>query len=352
MANHKVVVYADSSMTLEKIKSEDAQKELARLDKYGVGIVYVQGQEGWSRQEFSEYASKVEKEGPEVFPTNPDLLNAMADAEVLIANFGAVNAETIKASGKLGLVSVTRSGAENVNLDAATEVGAKVTVSPGRLVEPVSDFTVGMMIAESRNIARMSIIDHDGKWLDDAPNVPYIKSLKGQTVGLIGFGIIGHRVAQKLQAFGCNVIAYDPFCPAETFETMNVKSVSLEELMETSDFVSVHARLTKDTEGLVSRELIARMKPHAFFVNPARAGLVDMDALVEALQEHKIGGAALDVFTEEPIPADHPILKLDNATLTPHRAGNCSNLASLSLAIAVTEVENYFEGKAPIHPKN
>ncbi|WP_297036297.1 2-hydroxyacid dehydrogenase [uncultured Enorma sp.] len=352
MADCKVVMLTDASMTLEKVQAEDAQNEFARLAPFGAEIAYVEGQKGLSRHEFSLYASKVEKEGPEAFPTIPELLAEIEDADVLIVNFAPVNAETIKAAKKLKLIAVTRSGAENVNLEAATEAGVKVTVSPGRLVEPVSDYTVGMMIAESRNIARMSITANGGKWLDTAPNVGYIKSLKGQTVGIIGFGIIGRRVAEKLHAFGCNIVAYDPFLPDEVFEQEGARKVELDELMEVSDFVSVHARLTKDTEGLVSAEMIAKMKPHAFFVNTARAGLVDMDALVEALAAHKIGGAALDVFTEEPIPEGHPILALDNVTLTPHRAGNCSNLAALSLAIALTEVENILKGEPLAHPKN
>ena len=147
------------------------------------------------------------------------------------------------------MIGVTRSGAENINIGAATEQGVKVAVAPGRLADPVSDYTVGLILAESRNIARMSITDHGGEWMTDAPNSSYIKSLKGATVGLVGYGIIGQRVAAKLQAFGCSIIAYDPFCRPEVFKDTNCRSVSLDELMKTSDYISIHARLTKDTQG-------------------------------------------------------------------------------------------------------
>lgn len=342
MAKHKVVMLVDSSMTLEKVMADDAQSELRRLEKYDAEITYVEDQKGWSRGQFTEYASRVEKVGPDEYAVNADLLREIQDAEVLIANFAPVGTEVIRSGKQLRLIGVTRSGAENVNVEAATKAGVKVVVSPGRLVEPVSDYTVGMIIAESRNIARMSITDHGGEWMNDAPNVSFIRSLKGQTVGIIGFGIIGRRVAEKLQAFGCSIIGYDPFCSEETFVSLGARKVALDELMSTADIVTVHARLTKETTGLVSKDMIELMKPHAFFVNTARAGLVDMGALVKALQSKRIGGAALDVFSQEPIPMDSPILKLDNVTLTPHRAGNCSNLAALSLAITVTDIENYF----------
>ncbi len=350
MAKYKVVMLVDASMTYEKVMAEDAQRVLKRLEGYGAELVYVEAQKGWDRGQFVEYASQVEKMGPEPFPVNEDLLREAADADIILVNFAPVGSKVIEAAKKLKMIGVTRSGAENVNLEAAAKAGVKVAVAPGRLAEPVSDYTVGLILAESRNIARMSITDHGGAWMNDCPNASYIKSLRGCVVGLVGYGIIGQRVAAKLAAFGCEMIAYDPFCPAEGFERTGC-SVPLDELMRTADYVSVHARLSKDTQGLVSRELIGMMKPHAFFINTARAGLVDEDALVEALAAKKIGGAGLDVFSVEPIPAGHPILRLDNVTLTPHRAGNCSNLAAISLDIIVADVERLLRGEALAHPK-
>lgn len=349
---YKVVMLVDSSMTLDKVMAEDAQGALERLKDLDAEIVYVEDQKGWTRNDFVNYAPQVEKLGPEPFDVCEELYDQIVDADVLIANWAPVSEKVIKAGKKLKLIAVTRSGAENVNVEAATAAGIKVVVSPGRLVEPVSDYTVGMMLAETRNIARMSITDHEGAWIVDVPNSSYIKSLKGSVVGIVGYGIIGRRVAEKLQAFGCEIIAYDPFCPAEVFEQTGCRQVSLEELMSTADFVSIHARLTKETEGLVTKELIGKMKPHAFFINTARAGLVDEDALTEALINHKIGGAALDVFKDEPLASDHPLQGCDNVTLTPHRAGNCSNLAFLSLDIAVSDVERFLSGEPVAHPKN
>lgn len=351
MEKHKIVMLVDSSLTLGKVMAEDAQAVMKRLEAYGAEIVYVEDQKGWTRGQFVEYASEVEKEGPEKFPVNEEFLREAEDAEIIIANFAPVGSGIIEKARNLKLVGVTRSGAENVNIKFAKERGIKVVVSPGRLADPVSDYTIGLILAESRNIARMSVTDHQGEWMTDAPNSGYIKSLKNSTVGLVGYGIIGQKVAAKLQAFGCNIIAFDPYCPAEVFEKTGCRSVSLEELMRTSDYVSIHARLSESTKGLVTREHINMMKPHAFFINTARAGLVDEEALVEALRDKRIGGAGLDVFSVEPVPRNHPILSLDNVTLTPHRAGNCSNLAAISLEILVDEVERYLKNETLLHEK-
>lgn len=351
MGKRKIVMLADSSLTLSKVMAEGAQAVLKRLETYDVEIVYIEDQKGWNRDQFTTYASRVEKVGPEEFPVNEEFRNAVEDAEVIIANFAPVGSKIIDSAPQLKLIGVTRSGAENVNISYAKSKNVRVVVSPGRLSDPVSDYTVGLIIAESRNIARMSITDHNGEWMADAPNTSYIKSLKNAVVGLIGYGIIGQKVAVKLQAFGCQIIAYDPFCPAEVFKETNCGQVSLEELMKSSDYISVHARLTAETKGLVTKELIGTMKPHAFFINTARADLVDEEALVEALKEKKIGGAGLDVFSTEPIPEDHPILSLENVTLTPHRAGNCSNLAAISLDILVDDIERYFKGGQLKHEK-
>ena len=198
MAKYKVVMLVDASMTYEKVMAEDAQRVLKRLEGYGAELVYVEAQKGWDRGQFVEYASQVEKMGPEPFPVNEDLLREAADADIILVNFAPVGSKVIEAAKKLKMIGVTRSGAENVNLEAAAKAGVKVAVAPGRLAEPVSDYTVGLILAESRNIARMSITDHGGAWMNDCPNASYIKSLRGCVVGLVGYGIIGQRVAAKL----------------------------------------------------------------------------------------------------------------------------------------------------------
>jgi D-3-phosphoglycerate dehydrogenase len=349
MAVKKIVMLADSSMTLEKLSAPGARQILSRLDPYGVELVFVQDQKGWTRKDFTDYASLVEKTGPESFDPNPELLKEAKDADIILANFAPVGSKVIDAAEHLGMIGVTRSGAENVNVTCAKERGIQVAVSPGRLSDPVADFTVGLMLAESRNIGRLDLA-HGVDWQAVPPNQDYVRSLKNAVVGLIGYGIIGQKVAKRVQAFGCTTVAYDPFCPAEIFAQTGTASVPLEELMGTSDFVSVHARLTPETKGLVTRGLIALMKPTAYFINTARADLVDEDALAEALYTHKIGGAGLDVFSIEPLGDEHLLRKCDNVTLTPHRAGNCCNLAELSLDILLDDVQHFLSGHPLLHP--
>lgn len=349
MAAKKIVMLADSSMTLEKLSAPGARQILSRLDPYGVELFIVQDQKGWTRKDFTDYASLVEKTGPESFDPNPELLKVAKDADIILANFAPVGSKVIEAAERLGMIGVTRSGAENVNVAFAKKRGIQVVVSPGRLSDPVADFTVGLMLAESRNIGRLDLA-HGVDWQAVPPNQDYVKSLKNAVVGLIGYGIIGQKVAKRVQAFGCSTIAYDPFCPAGVFSQTGTASASLEELMGKSDFVSVHARLTPETKGLVSRELISRMKPTAYFINTARADLVDEEALAEALYTHKIGGAGLDVFSIEPLGSEHLLRKCDNVTLTPHRAGNCCNLAELSLDILLDDVEHFLSGRPLLHP--
>jgi len=169
--------------------------------------------------------------------------------------------------------------------------------------------------------------------------------LKNHTAGLIGFGIIGHKVAARLKAFGVKVLTYDPYCSKETAEAAGVELVSFEELLKRSDYVSMHARLSDSTKNLMGEKEFKMMKPTAFFINTARAGLVDEAALVKALQEKTIRSAAIDVYSKEPLPADHPLLKLDNVTLTPHHAGATTDNLSNSLDIMLEELDRYFGGQ-------
>ncbi len=348
----KIVFMTDTSIPTERVMEEDVQEILKRLEAYDTEIVYVRDQKGWTRQQFVEYASEMEKTGADAQVQCQELLEEAKDAEIIIANFAPVGTEIIKAAPQLKFIGVTRSGAENVAVDTATAQGIKVCVSPGRLADPVADYTVGMLLAETRNIARSNMA-LSNEWDSARPmNFPAVRSLKNKWVGIVGYGMIGQCVAKRLQAFGAKIMAYDPFTPDAVFESTDCKRVSLEELMESADFISVHARLTKDTEGLVSREMIEKMKPSAFFVNTARAGLVDEEALTEALLNHKIAGAALDVFVTEPLPEDHPLRKCDNVTLTPHRAGGTSDLAALSVDILVDDIERYLKGEPLLHAKN
>ena len=165
------------------------------------------------------------------------------------------------------------------------------------------------------------------------------------TLGIVGFGIIGRKVVKKLSGFDFNVLVYDPFAKQEDADTYGVRLVNLDTLMQQADIISVHARLLPSTENLIGAHEIALMKPNAIIVNTARAGLVDEEALIEALSKHKIKAAALDVFREEPLPDDHILHQLDNVIITPHMAGNAGDVMLLSVRIMMEEILRYFKNE-------
>lgn len=172
-------------------------------------------------------------------------------------------------------------------------------------------------MAEIRNIARAHANLAAGRWKRSYDNSDEIPELEGRTVGLVGYGAVGRLVAGFLRAFGCRIIAFDPYC-----READVEIVGLEELLARADIVSIHARLTEESRHLIGEKELALMKRSAILVNTARSGLVDEKALIKALREKRIMGAALDVFDTEPLPQGHELLMLGNVTLAPHLAGS------------------------------
>jgi len=287
-------------------------------------------------QELQEINLAVEKGGASAFRPPPEVFAAAASADILVTQFCTVPATLLEAAPDLKVVGVLRAGVENVDVAAATARGVLVLNTPGRNADAVADFTVGVLIAEARNICRGHHGLKHGRWLREYPNSGRIPDLPGKTVGIVGLGEIGRKVARRLAGFDMSILAYDPFvreAPA------GIRMVDLPTLLSQSDFVTVHARLTPETEGLISSELIGRMKPTAYLVNTSRSALVDEQALYEALRDNRIAGAALDVFGQEPPGEDHPLVRLENVTITPHMAGgsndaffNCPKLLAAELA--------------------
>ena len=190
--------------------------------------------------------------------------------------------------------------------------------TPGRNARAVAECALGLMLSEVRNLARSYALLKEGIWTRDFPNRDSIPELHEKTVGLVGYGAVARLVAGYLHALGSHVLAFDPYV---TGPTPGVTLVDLDTLMRRSDVVSLHARLTEETHHLIGSAELELMKPTAILVNTARSGLLDEDALVRALSERRIMGAALDVFDTEPLPKGHALLALDNVTLAPHLAG-------------------------------
>ena len=273
-------------------------------------------------QELQDINLKVENGGPAAYEPPEAVRAAARTADILVTQFCPITASLLEEASNLKAVGVLRAGMENVDVAAATARGIVVLNTPGRNADSVADFTVGMLLAEARNICRGHHGLKEGRWIREYPNSGMIPDLPGKTAGIVGFGEIGRKVAKRLAGFDLRILVYDPFVK-EAPE--GVELVDLPTLMAESDFVTVHARLTEETRGLIGADLLSRMKTTAYLINTSRSPLVDEAALYEALAEKRIAGAALDVFDQEPPGREYPLVKLENVTVTPHMAGGSND---------------------------
>ena len=270
----------------------------------------------------------------------PEIWDAALEAEILITQFFPIGRKLIDACKNLKAIGVLRAGYENVDVEYAKEKGIAVFHAIGRNAHAVSDFAVGAMICEARNIARGQMGIKTGRWIREYPNSASIPDLHGKTVGIIGYGEIGRLVAKKLSGFDVNILVYDPY-----YHGGDVALVPLEQLMEKSDFITLHARLTPENEHMINRDLLSRMKPTAYLINTSRSGLIDETALWDVLYHHRIAGAFLDVFDHEPPSLDDPLVQLDNVTLTPHMAGGSKDAFYQTPALLAAAMVEAFSGK-------
>ncbi len=294
------------------------QQGFAILEPLGVEVE-VRRWEHETLIQLQEANLAIETGGPEAVALPPEVSENLKGVEILAVQFTPLAQAFLEKAPDLKVISVLRGGTENVDVEYATGRGIAVLNTPGRNARAVAECTLGMILSEIRNIARSHACLKSRDWRRSFPNSDAIPELCGKTVGLVGYGAVGRLVAGYLEAFGSRIVAFDPYCQGDPAPA---ELVDLPTLLRESDVVSVHARLTPESHHLIGREQLAMMKPTAVLVNTARSGLVDEAALVEALRQKRIVGAALDVFDEEPLPADHPLIELENVTICPHIAGS------------------------------
>ncbi|HSH23677.1 MAG TPA: NAD(P)-dependent oxidoreductase [Acidimicrobiales bacterium] len=277
-----------------------------------------------------------------------ELVAAGEGASLLVVEIETVDADVLAALPEVRIVASARGVPTNVDLAAASARGIPVLHTPGRNAASVADFTIGLVLAQCRSLARGQ--DHLRRvgWEVDG-ELPYLHfrgpELAGRTLGLVGYGAVGREVARRaMGGFDMRVLVSDPF--VGTVDPP-VELVTLERLLVESDVVSLHCPLTPETAGLLGAAELAMMGPHAVLVNTARAGVVDEAALVETLVDQRIAGAALDVFWDEPLPRSHPLLTLDNVTLTPHLAGAADDVVTRHSAMIVADVAAVLGGRRP-----
>lgn len=263
-----------------------------------------------------------------------ELKSIIGDYDALIVRGRTkVTADLLEAAGRLKVVGRAGVGVDNIDVTAASNRGVVVLNATGGNVVSVAEHTLALVLALVRHIAQADASLKRGVWERGRFRGT---AVYGKTLGLVGAGRVGSEVAKRAQAFGMRVVACDPYLPPERAEQLGIELMTLPSLLGEADVVSVHTPLTEETHGLIGARELALMKSTAYLINAARGGVVDETALAEALRAGRLAGAALDVFEEEPVPADHPLLKLEGVLAVPH-LGAATHEAQTSVAIEICE---------------
>jgi D-3-phosphoglycerate dehydrogenase len=264
------------------------------------------------------------------------------EADLLINTRGAVTwpGEALRALPKLRLIATCSIGTDMIDLATARELGIMVCNQPGRTAPVVAEHAFGLMFALAKRAAFQTAELKAGRWTR-RENI----FLQGKTLGIVGTGAIGAEMARLGRAVGMNVVAWTFHPSSERAEALGVRFVERDELLRTADVVSLHVKLTEDSRGLIGARELALMKPDALLINCARGGVVDTAALVEALHRGHLGGTAFDVYDQEPLPADHPLLSCEQVVLTPHNADQTPEGVDLLNEGAVDNVIAFLEGR-------
>jgi autoinducer 2 (AI-2) kinase len=279
-------------------------------------------------------------------------------ANAVIVEADAVTDDVI-ASVELNFIGCARDAPKEIDVEAATAKGVPVFFTPGRNAESVADLTILLMLAQARKLIHIDRLLKSGTVeVENSEQIATMQEeLQGfelgrQTVGIIGLGQIGHRVAERLQGFGSRIIYYDPYVVSEEVNTLGVESVDLETLLRTADIVTLHTQATPETFRMIGKEQLSWMKPSAHLINTARSAIIDEDALYEALRQRRIAGAGLDVHSREPVGSDNRFLTLDNVTVTPHIGGNTQDVIYRQSMILARDISRFFKGEKPHHLAN
>lgn len=241
------------------------------------------------------------------------------------------------AGTSLKVISTNAVGVDNIDLAAATQRKIPVGNTPGILTDSTADFAFALLMASARRIVEGDAYIRKGLWKTWGPSILLGQDVAGATIGIIGFGRIGQAVAKRAAGFGMRILYYEPGAGSEEFaRSMGAQSVDLDTLLKESDFVSLHTPLNAATVHFFNENLFSKMKKTAILINTSRGPVVDANALYQALKEHKIGGAALDVTDPEPLPMDSPLLTLDNILIMPHIA-SASHVTREKMAVMAAE---------------
>ena len=291
--------------------------------------------------------------------------------EIVVLGDEYAGTDTINSWIESGMkfIGVAKGTPVTVDNEALKAAGIPLAYTPGRNRVAVAEFNIGLMIAVARNLALSAAGlwkgEHTSPVKEDIYDVPDVKNvtfgpldenhpftdygigfeLYGKKLGIAGYGAIGREVAVRAKALGMEILAYDPYMPAEVIEKDGAKAVDLDTMLSQSDMVSIHLPVLESTKAMVNKDWFTKMKPTAYLINTARAAVIDQKDFVEALQNKEIAGAAIDVYWEEPVPANHPLLSMRNVLCTPHMAGLTTDVDNWSGEMMSQEVLAYLNNE-------
>jgi D-3-phosphoglycerate dehydrogenase len=279
---------------------------------------------------------------PEAPPRGEELAALLSDADGLIVGAIPLTAAHFAAAPRLRVVAMHGVGVDHIDLAAARQHGVTVTNAPGSNDASVADLAVALMLACLRHLPAGDRAARDGCWGGIIG-----EELTGKTVGILGWGRIGRGVARRLAGFDVEIVAHDPYVSASEIEASGARAMALDDLLQTSDIVSLHLPLTAETSNLLDARRLALMRPSAYLINTARGGIVDEEVLARRLREGHLRGAGLDCFAVEP-PVDNPLLELPSVVVSPHIGAQTREAVSRMGTMAATNVIRVLGGEEPL----
>lgn len=332
----KIVAVGDAYITVDMMREAVEKSEFSdsKAEYFHFGYT--------NRGEMRNIVRKIEIGQKDELDLPEGLELAIEDAEVLMVHLCPVTEKIIEKAKNLKYILCNRGGVENIDVDAVSKRGIVLINNPAHNANAVAEYTIGLMLVETRNIGRSFFSLKNGEWRELYPNTTsQIHEMHDLIVGIIGFGAVGRLVAEKLEKFNCKVLVYDPYLDISAYDMLNVSFVEMDELLKKSDIISIHAR---GESAIITECELRKMKKTAYLINTARSALLDSKALEEALKNKTIMGAAIDVFDTEPeIP--QTLRRYDNLTITNHRGGDTINAYSDSPKMMLKNLYNFLSGK-------
>jgi D-3-phosphoglycerate dehydrogenase / 2-oxoglutarate reductase len=287
---------------------------------------------------------------PQQCRSEEEIIELAQEADAVLNCYAKITPRVIDGLKRCRIVARYGIGVDNVDLAAASKAKILVTNVPDYCIDEVSDHALALLLTLARHIATADGAVKAGAW--DVVSHVGIRRLRGQTLGLLGFGKIARALASKVRPLGMKVLVYDPYLQAELIARNRAEAVSLDKLLAKADAISIHVPLSQETRSFIGQRELACMKPTAFLINTSRGGIVDEQALAVVLKEGKLGGAALDVLSVEPPPLDHPLRQAPNIILTPHLAFYSRESVIELQTKAAEEVARALKGEPPRSPVN